>query len=271
MKRKWIAVAMALAWIPIQAQAKDSAIKRICVSLDQQARVLTVDAQTRCLRSGARLVENSLALSVDQATATINLSGAFKATYSHRIGPTDCMGSRTFTYKSDGVEQRRYAVRFGSETLGMADFTENPSDRHCFDNSLHPRRYLREGAFMDWSRGGAEGWESWREDNVLALVTRLLGEPPETAPMQPETYISMQRAQWLSRTTFKPRPSRDQSQDIIAVTITQHGLLDDSVSGQRFTAIAALDAEKWRLMHLFSKNMCARGSEAGRWVAHRCP
>lgn len=271
MKSLEIVAALALISVSTQAHAMRTDLRSVCVSIDRQAQSLTLEARTRCLRSGTQVDANTLALSVDQDSARIHLSGEFEASYPFLIGPADCMGSRTITLTAQDILPRRYSMILGEEFLGTADFTEMSDKRHCFPISLAPANSLSARSFADWAEGGVEGWQEWRAESIPALVAPLLHGFAETMEGRPEASLTLNKVRWLPQISAKPGPFEAQGADAIAVSITRHGLLDDSVSGQRFTAIATLDGDKWRLMHLFSQDMCARGPAAGRWAPGRCP
>ena len=92
---------------------------------------------------------------------------------------------------------------------------------------------------------------------------------PETTEGRPTAQIDMRRANW--RREWKGFDSPNYGQPFIAVTITQHGYLDDSVSGGRYFAEIRQDENgQWKLDGFWRQNMCARGTYAGQWTKERC-
>jgi len=271
MKSKWIVGLIALSSVSSQAQAMRSDIKSVCVSRDEQAQTLKVEARTRCLSSGTRTDSNSLDLSVDQNTATISITGNFETSYPNRIGSADCMGSRTITLESEPVASRRYALTFGDRFLGTVDYTAEDGGRQCYQVNRQFGAYIRERDFSDWTVGGVSGWAEWRAADLSALVAPLADRFPMTMEGRPEIELTMRKARWLPSTVFKPVPVNGQSEDIIAIRITLHGFLDDSVSGERFVALAKREPDGWRLSRLYSQAMCGRGETAGQWSSVSCP
>ncbi|WP_379545784.1 hypothetical protein ACFCW2_09000 [Qipengyuania sp. DSG2-2] len=275
MTSKWTAGLIALSCLAAhsQAHAKHTDIRSICVSLDQQTeqQALKVEAMTRCLGSGARTADNTLALSVDQNSATIQLTGDLEVTYSSRVGSADCMGSRTLAFEAADTQPRRYSVVFGDQFLGFADFTSDVGARHCFDAGQHLPPALSARQFSDWTSGGAPDWESWRADSPAQLVAQLMAGFPETLEGRPEVSLTMEKTFWQPSIVPKPGPIRTQRTEVIAIRLTMLGLPDDAVAGQRFIALAAQGADGWFVKQMFSQSMCSRGTAAGQWQAGLCP
>lgn len=270
MKSKCIIGILALSCVSTQAQAMRSGINTLCVSFDAAAQSLSLEARTGCLRTGTRLDSDSLAMSVDQPQALIQLTGEYKTSYPNRIGPADCMGSRTLEFTAAEVEPRRYSVMLGERFIGTADLTADAGARYCFSSDRFADTYLRETDFKDWAVGGAEGWQEWRAGDLQSLFAPLMASVPEGMEGRPEVELSLRKEQWLAQNVPMPAALRSQATDVMVVRLKSVGLLDDSVSGQRFTGIARLGEDGWSFLRLYSQSMCARGGTAGQWSADGC-
>lgn len=271
MKMKWITAVLALCSLTSEAYAARSSVKSICTSLNDQT--LTVSVKSRCLRSGKRTDHNSLAVDVDQSTATIRINGDFTVEYGYHIGPADCMGSTQFELQANDIKPRRYTLLFGNRHLGQVDFTETLNQKPCFrvlaGAGEHP--LVRERDFATWSQDMVTDWRNWTGDDLPNLVRPLIGSFPDIMEGSPKFSLSAERSRWVPSVVKKPFPLHRQYQQVMTVRLTQNGLSDDSVTAMRFVGIAKLGPEGWFFHRLYSQAMCARGSNAGQWIAAPCP
>lgn len=274
MRAKWtIGLAAASLMIATQAQATASDIAGFCLELDANSETLAATARTGCLSSGKRDVENSLALEVDNESAVIRVTGEFQVEYQFHIGPTDCMGSSTISLTAEGAAPRRYSVIYGERMLGVADFTQTTDEAMCFDSgrfdSALPTYTHRN--FSDWSTTQFKGWQDWRGADLPTLLAPLIEQMPASHEGRPSFKLEVEKALWLPRVVRKPFGPARQRQEVLTVRLTQHGILDDAISGMRLFAIARQTGKGWRLQNIYSQQMCARGQRAGQWSSAPCP
>lgn len=273
MKAGWMAGYFALGCIAGQAQAASSQIGFVCIAYQQQQKALAVTVRSTCLGSGKRTLTNSLALAVDQSTATIRLTGEFRTGATYRIGTADCMGSTAFRFSEKGVEARRYAVMLGDRYLGTADLLETGEQTPCFDAKTqgHASRIVRSVDFAQWSQELVPDWRAWRGDSLPALLAPLLDDFPSEPEGRPSLRLSVEKVRWNPGIVNKRYPYPRQLEEVMAVEVTQEGLSDDSVAAMRYFGIARRGAAGWYLQQLYMQAMCARGTTAGQWGADRCP
>ena len=273
MKAGWIAACLALSCIAGQAQAASSQIGFVCVAFESQKKALAVTVRSVCLGSGKRTLSNSLALEVDQSTATIRLTGDFQAEYGFRIGSADCMGSTAFTFREAGIEARRYSVMLADRFLGTADFVEASDREWCSDGKGQKRtvRIVKARDFAEWSSDMVPDWRAWRGGSLPALLAPLLGNFPDVMEGRPAFTLSAEKALWSTGIVNKRYPYPRQLDEIMAVEIEQQGLADDSVMAMRYFGIARQGAAGWYLEQLFAQAMCARGPRTGQWGGTICP
>ncbi|MEL6874397.1 MAG: hypothetical protein AAGM33_02880 [Pseudomonadota bacterium] len=271
MKARLLAGVLVICSLSNEAHAAKSSVQTICTSLKDKT--LTVTVQTGCLRSGQRTNENSLALDVDQSTATIRIDGDFSVQYGYHIGSADCMGSTQFAFEAEAVEARRYNVMFGDRMLGQADFIADGEKAPCFNMRARAARHpaFRDRDFADWSTDLVTGWRDWRGDDLPALLAPLVGSFPDIMEGEPALLLSAAPARWFPSIVAKPFGPHRQHQQVMAVELTQRGLGDDSVSAMRFFGIAGQGDKGWHFKRLFAQAMCARGPNSGQWSASRCP
>jgi hypothetical protein len=126
-------------------------------------------------------------------------------------------------------------------------------------------------SFADWRAVPEDQWASWRGASVTTLLEPLLGHAPESLEGRPDITIRIEKKLWR-KTSFKGvRPGRRITfEPFIAVSITRHGLADDSVQGDRHFVAVLQDIDGWKVDKLWSQQMCARGENAGQWTSAPC-
>ncbi len=255
-----------------QAQAAQARIGYICPELNKATGELSVRVDSGCTSSSARLISQDLALEVDQSTASIHVTGDMKFG-GGMIQTADCMGRQDVTLSAEGIEARRYTLTYEGQYLATLDMMEqakpdkclSPTYRHFKDSDLAMR-----SSFKAWNADPVEGWSEWRGDSVYDALSPVLDSHPEGMEGRASAEITVEKKRWRREPSYRtPVINTD---PFIAVTITQHGYLDDSVSGGRFFAEMRQDENgKWMVAGLWSQNMCARGDKAGQWTGARCP
>lgn len=269
-RNQFIVGAAALA-LTAQAQAAHARIAYVCPQLSGSE--LSVRVDSGCISSSARNEGHTLALEVDQNTATIRVSGTILFS-SAPIQTADCAGRSSITLTADDIEARRYTVLLNDRRLGLADFVEDRGSKACLGT-----RRTKFGSFgenmatpnshRDWDDNPVDGWAEWRGASVLGLLSPLLDSHPEGMEGRATTEISIQKMRWHSHIGSLRNPI-DRA-PFYGVTITQHGYLDDSVSGGRYFAEVRMGEDgQWNLDGLWSQQMCARGAKAGQWTNKPC-
>lgn len=270
--RIWIAAASGA--MSAQSAAAQTNVSFICSALDRNSGELTVKVDTGCMTGMARYKDNDLELAVDQQRATIKVSGSIEYfPITSPIVTHDCAGATQISLSASGIEARRYSVNYNGEWLGVADLLESPQFDSCMNavrrSSATEFKHVNRQSFDDWSDDPVHGWSEWRGENAFSLVSPLLSDHPETDEGRPQVDIRVEKRIWNMQW-----PHRDKlwkSEPFVAVWITRHGLLDDSISGDRYFAELRRDGDGWRIEELFGQHMCARGETAGQWTAERCP
>ena len=268
------ALTLALAAISLastDAAAQSHAIRQVCLTYDQGAQELVASLRTRCLGSGARETSNTLALAVENERARIVISGEYETRRTFNIGSADCMATQSFDLTASHVDERRYAFFFGDQKLGVFDATQALADARCYALQSAAQSHLSERDFRDWSPLEDNGLSGQPAPQVGDILARMMGNEPETLEGRPEAHITMERVRWLPSIVSKPAPSARQGHDAMAVHLTRHGLLDDSVSGERMSVILRHDEDGWIVYRSYRQTMCARGTTAGQWSSATCP
>lgn len=272
MKLSTFAIAAASLAIIGQAQAAHARVAYICPKLTGSD--LQVEMKSGCVSTSSTLTRNDLAIKVDQQHAMIVLSG--NLTYESRSirATADCMGSHTIPLSAQGIETRRYSVLFNDELVGIADFLSDPAPKECLiasgGGSLKEESLVNLASYSDWNDNPFDGWENWRSSSVIDLLGPALSGFPEEMEGRTSSEISIEKQHWTRRSFTTNRTTSNEP--FIGVSITQHGYLDDSVSGGRFFAAARQDEDgEWKLERFWTQNMCARGPNAGQWTADSCP
>ncbi|GMN03011.1 hypothetical protein [Erythrobacter sp. MTPC3] len=272
MKPAFTAIAAASLALIGQAQAAHARVAYICPQLAGSE--LQVTVKSGCISTSSTLAKNDLALDVDQNNAVIRVSGDLKFESRSLIGTADCMGARNETLSAAGMEARRYSVMFNGVMLGIADFLDDSANAVCL-NAGGQRTAEQDGQlslsrFSDWDDDPVAGWQNWRDSSVIDVLGPILAGYPEGLEGQPTAEIVIKKQRWMRRVMQKEGINwRD---PFIGVSITQHGYLDDAVSGGRyFAALRQEDNGEWKLAHFWKQNMCARGPNAGQWTADLCP
>jgi len=275
MKRTTSGILIGVAALAMTAQtaAARSSVAHICPKLNTQTGELTVKVGSGCITSMAGFNKHDLELVVDQERAQILVTGSidFHAPGS-QIVTADCMGARSFELTASGVEARRYSVSFNGEYLGLRDMIEDPAPNECMSTARRVRhhgiQHINRQSFKDWSDNQVSGWQDWRGDDVFALLSPLLAGHPETDEGRPMVDIKIEQRFWNNAWAVRGKPWK--SEPFVAVWITRHGFLDDSVSGDRHFAELRMGEGGWRIDELFSQSMCARGENAGQWTGELC-
>ncbi|MEL7445598.1 MAG: hypothetical protein AAGK02_07270 [Pseudomonadota bacterium] len=274
MTKKQIMIGAATIALASQAQAVHARVTYICPQLDTANSELQVRVSSGCMSTSTSYAGNDLELEVDQNYAQIRVTGDLQFNSGGRIQTADCMGRKDITLTAEGIEQRRYSVSYNGEWLDTLDLIENPKPDKCLNAGA---RGIQSGydlafksAYKDWNNDPVSGWREWRGTGVLNLLAPVLDGHPEGEEGRPTAMIEMKQMQWRREASLRD-PSHDPS-PFIAVTITQHGYLDDSVSGGRYFAEVRMDeAGEWKLSGLWGQWMCARGVKAGQWSGEPCP
>lgn len=261
------------ACLAVQAGSAQAAVRQVCPQFDRSAQVLSVRVDTGCVTGMARFKEHDLALKVDQESAHIALSGDIRF---HPITSpavtADCGGAQSFTVSAKDIQPRRYTLSYAGEPLGTVDLLEGAEPPTCIGTKGSRRhlapQFVNPDSFSDWAFDPQGGWRDWRGASITALLEPLLGAAPESLEGRPEIAIRMEKRFW-QRALRKPGGSRHRP--FMAVSITRHGLGDDSVSGDRYFVAVVQGEDGWRVEKLWRQQMCARGQNAGQWTGAPCP
>ncbi|MEP3051013.1 MAG: hypothetical protein ABJP48_07905 [Erythrobacter sp.] len=254
-----------------QAQAAQARVTHICPSWDRSNDELSVRIDSGCISTSRDYIGNDVAIEVDQNYATIRVTGTMEFSSGGRIQTADCMGGKSITLRAQNIEARRYSVVFNDQVLGVSDLIANPQPQEC-QSVTAPARFgtferTSFSQFQDWSDNPIDGWQDWTGTSVIGLLEPLLAGHPETEEGAPTVSLNISKRQWAGFNLRNDPTSRD---PFIAVEITRHGFLDDSVSGDRLFAQVRQTAEGWKIIRLFGQNLCARGEHAGQWTKERC-
>lgn len=269
---KRLLTAGAMLALAAQAQAAQARIGFICPELNPATGELTVKVDSGCVSSSASLISNDLELAVDQEIAAINVTGEMEFG-GGPIQTADCMGRQQITLSASDIEQRRYSLIYQGEYVATFDMIEQPQSQKC----VGPRsRNYAEGeiklrsSLKDWNDNPISGWQDWRGDSVFDVLSLILNSHPESMEGRATADIKVEKQRWRREAVGPLVPHS--SDPFFAVTITQHGYLDDSVSGGRYFADVRQDEDgQWMVAGLWRQNMCARGKDAGQWTRERCP
>lgn len=259
--------------LSVQAGAAQSAVRHICPEFDQGKQELSVRVSTGCMTGMAHFKEHDLVLEVDQERAHIALTGDIRFHPITSRGVTaDCGGTQDFTLSARDIQPRRYTLSYAGEPLGTVDLLEGAEPPTCLGTKGSKRRlepqFVNPDSFSDWAFDPQGGWRDWRGASITALLEPLLGDAPESLEGRPEIEIRMEKRLWQPALR---KPGGSRPRPFMAVTITRHGLGDDSVSGDRaFVAVVKSD-DDWRVERLWRQQMCARGQHAGQWTGEACP
>lgn len=254
------------------ANAAQARVMYVCPQLDTAADKLSVRVTTGCLSSTSRYKDNTLALKVDQDSATISVTG----TINHHppgslISSADCMGTKSITLEASDVEARRYTVIYEGHSLGLSDLIEDPQPNTCLTVQSTRSRFAFPSAnrtsYAEWSDDPVTGWREWRGRDPIRLLAPLLSGHPETEEGQPTLSLNFGKRQWSGH-SFQGAAAHA---PFLGVSIERHGFLDDAVSGDRYFAALRYDEGSWRIEHLWGQSLCARGENAGQWSGEDCP
>jgi hypothetical protein len=249
------------------ALAHSQNVHFVCPSINSNTGKLQVRIDSGCKSSSSRYVGHDLRLSIDQNTAQIHVDGGLEFSYPTLVGATDCGGAREVTLEAETIEPRRYRVFLQNQYLGVSDLLEAAGAPNCLDTTslqgLRPVASLNRIQFADWDPEAALGWTDWRGEDPFELLSPILANHPTSLKGSPTVSINMERYQWRDRIS-------SWSDSFLGVWITRHGLLDDSISGDKYFAAAVRDGDGWKLTDLWGQHMCARGSKAGQWTKETC-
>lgn len=265
--------------IAIQAHAS---VGTICLELPPGAGNVKAEIASGCLPTSPGH-KGAFTISVDADRAVISIVGQYKPSREQRIGTTDCMGSQTITQVADAAGPRRYSVMVNGTYRGVIDASDTVfgmrSERQCFAGPSQTQRFRPErvttytrAQFADWiarPRGKPKD-ALYRESYASpgAAAAALLGSHPEGLEGRQSAKITISLAQWRGKVFQKPPKIR-----FLAVSIEEHGYLDDSVSGKRSFAELKQNSQtgEWRITGHWYQFMCVRGQRAGQWSARPCP
>ncbi len=270
--RKFATGAVALV-MSVQAINAKASVAHICPELDRSTQMLSVRIGTGCKTGMARFKEHDLQLAVDQNLAQILVSGDISYhPIESRIVTADCAGAQTFTLTAKGIEPRHYTLSHNGQWLGTVDFVDGESSPDCLHTArgkpANSSAWARKQQFREWSVDPEGAWNGWRGSSVLSLLEPILGEYPESMEGRPQVKLRMEKMQWDRRW---PNTDTTAHKSFLGVWITRKGLLDDSVSGDRYFVEVRHSSQGWRVANLWSQHMCARGTDAGQWTNVPCP
>jgi hypothetical protein len=261
------------ACLSVQAGAAPTAVRQICPEFDRGTQQLSVRVSTGCMTGMARFKEHDLALKVDQDRAHIALSGDIRFHPITSPGVTaDCAGAQSFTLSASDIQPRRYSLSYAGEPLGTVDLLEGAELPACIGTKGSRRRLepqlVNPDSFADWAFDPQGSWRDWRGASITALLEPLLGSAPESLEGRPEIEIRMEKRLWQRALR---KPGGGPRRPFMAVSITRHGLGDDSISGDRYFVAVVSGEDGWRVEKLWRQQMCARGQTAGQWTDAPCP
>ena len=277
--RKAAGLVIAANAIATQAHAS---VETICLELPAGAGTVTAEIASGCLPTSPGH-KGAFTISVDAESAVIAIDGQYTPSREQRIGTADCMGSQTIKQTANAAGPRRYSVLVNGNFRGVIDASDTMfglrSERQCFagpsqTQQFRPERvttYMR-AQFADWiARPRGKPKDALYQDSYAstgAAVAALLGRHPESLEGRQSAEITISLAQWRGRAVQKPPKVR-----FVAVSIEEHGYLDDSVSGKRTFAELKQNSQtgEWRISGHWYQFMCARGQRAGQWSARPCP
>lgn len=266
-KTSFASIAGALA---MQAGAAQARVQYICPELDTASNRLSVNVKSGCMSSSTSYIANDLAVEVDQQRAHITITGDIEFGGGGRIVTADCMGAQSITLTADGIEARRYTVSYGDSYIGLANLLDDPAPKQCLqtDQAKLAYRYptIHKTEFRDWSTDLFPGHKEWRSATPMDLVSKVLGTFPETDEGKFDMELSFKKMMWAGWPAQRTLPPHE---PFLAVRIERHGLLDDSVSGDRYFIAMRFDGE-WKIEQLWGQSMCGRGDNAGQWTGKPC-
>lgn len=231
----------------------------ICSELDGRAKQTVITINNRCISSSQKYQGNTFKIDIDQQAALIKITGdyRYKAPAS-RIGTTDCAGAKRLSFRQPGADLRRYGIIYNGRFRGYVDHTQSRAKRCVQHHRFHERGGLYSAAGLT-QRGFAKVDISARQPksapSLIGALGSLATNHPEAIEGRPTMHI-------------ETAPSADGS--MMIVEVIQHGLLDDSVSAQRYIAHVKQSPKGWQLVGLWTQSMCARGRLAGQWTGDRC-
>jgi hypothetical protein len=272
MKARKLMIGAAAIAMACMAQNAHARVAYICPTLDQTTGELEVQVKSGCISSSLSLIEQNLALEVDQNYAMINVTGDMTFGGGGRIVTSDCMGGQTITLSAQEIEARDYVLLFNGQRIDNVDFTDPSFEAECLSAGGPTRAdngTINRSVIKGYNDNPIEGWRDWRGSSVFDLLSPVLDGHPETMEGRATTTIKMSKESW--RREYSTRPQTYDRSPFIAVRITQGGYLDDSVSGGRIFAEVRMDENgQWKLDGLWGQYKCARGSKAGQWTGGRC-
>ena len=105
---------------------------------------------------------------------------------------------------------------------------------------------------------------------MFDLLDPVLNSHPESMEGKGEAWVKVRKVKW--RREFRMPDSPNWREPFYAVSFTQDGYLDDSVSAARYFAEVRIDEKgQWMLDGFWRQQMCARGENAGQWTKQPCP
>jgi len=224
-----------------------------CAGYDSVAKAVTLEISNLCVSSSYKYRGHTLSAEVDENYATIRVAGTFRyKSPAGNVGTTDCAGRRSHTLNFPGVKPWRYTIVHDGRRVGIADLGQD-ADRVCLRRARPTRVPVPLGlGGCGRRKGAAPGAPAAR---LMDLLAPYLGDYPEGADGAPETKLSI-------------TPGVG---DTMQIELEMTGYLDDSVAGEKFFGHARAGPDGWVLTRLWRWRLCARGENAGLWIAGNCP
>ena len=245
-------LALTLALMP--ATVATAADYTICAQLDPGKGQTIVTIDNGCISSSRKYLGNDFRVNVDQRTAFITITGDYRyKDPAGGIGTTDCAGAKKLTFRQPGFGKRLFGVIHNNRYRGRIDLTGTAQPACVRQHSFRqqPQRYTANGLA---ARGFATvDPASWPTRSAASLIG-IFSHPESTE----------------GRPTMRLEIGAGGKAGVLVVEITQHGLLDDSVSAQRFVGHVKEGGKGWQLVGLWKQSLCARGERAGQWTPGAC-
>ncbi len=253
------ALGLSITWGLSIAIAGQASAYTICTELDGRAKQTVITIDNRCISTSEKYQGNTFKIDIDQQAALIKITGDYRYKGSvSRIGTTDCAGAKRLSFRQPGADLRRYGVIYNGRFRGYVDHTQSRAKRCVQHHRFHERGGLYSASGLT-QRGFAKVDISSSQPkpapSLIGALGSLATNHPEAIEGRPTMHI-------------ETAPSGDNS--MMIVEVTQLGLLDDSVSGQRYVAHVKQGPKGWQLVGLWRQSMCARGRLAGQWTGSRC-
>lgn len=117
-------------------------------------------------------------------------------------------------------------------------------------------KYPTDALEKDFTKFDRPGISDVKADSLIGVFDPILRGHPESMDGNAAAKIAFEK---------------NSSGDAFVVEIELDGLLDDSVSGQKFVGFVGPAADGgWQLQSLWLRQKCGRGDVAGQWVKGNC-